>query len=105
LHHDLSPFAAARRDAQRSAGDARTLAHAFDAVPFRRNAADVESDAIIFDGQRRVFYFAGERHADALGPRMLADVGERLLGDAIQLGFNRKRESAVAARLEGDANS
>ena len=86
------------------------LAHGGEAEPAFEGAGDgrgVEARAVILDLERRAPGPAVDADGDAVGARMLARVGQRLLDDAQQLDLAPRRQRparvALAGQRGGDA--
>jgi hypothetical protein len=65
----------------------------------------LEPHAIVFYAQDDLAVLTRHRQADALGPGMLSDIGERLAGDPEDLGLDGSRErraGCLRSRLEAD---
>src|SRR6266536_3810659 len=60
----------------------------------RRRSGQVEADPVVADQQPDAAVGGGERDVAPAGPVVLADVGERLLGDAVQHGLELRRQLA-----------
>ena len=70
---------------------------------------EVESDAIVLDDEQHVIGPPLEHDVDVLGARVLGDVVERFLRDAIERRFSVRRETIVqesgGVQLGGDADA
>jgi hypothetical protein len=91
LDEDRRAFARFRFDLEFSADQAGALAHAKQThtAPGYAAVASIEADAVVLDDQDDDVIAALEHHVDSAGVRVLGDVGERFLRDAVEgdLGF------------------
>src|SRR5205085_1390085 len=95
---DGRPAARSRLDFERAADERRALAHPDEPEAGGRRylLLRVEADAVVFDDEHGLRAAPFEDDGDARGLRVLADVVERLLRDAVEAGLGLWREPEAA---------
>ena len=107
---DGRALAGCRLDFERGADQRGPLLHAeqAEARASRRRSARIEADAIVFDDEQDLVAAAFEDDVDVRRPRVLGDVGQRLLRDAVQRRFRFRGqpivEQARGVQLRRDAD-
>ncbi len=98
-HENGRALADGRFDLERRADERGALLHTqqSEALAGRPRVAGIESHAVVFDDQQDVVGAAFQDHIDVPGARVLGDVRQRLLRDAVQRRLGFRGETIVRA--------